>query len=141
MPTSEPATEPASVPSPPPTSVPPSDDASAPPAPPSATPSAPAAPVAMAPGVSRERLARCQRDDQCTLELDFGCCGHCLSLPLTAIGAAANEKARKESNRRCAVMDVDCGAWHCTALPSGCEARAVCRKGWCEVTTSKACEG
>ncbi len=95
----------------------------------------------MTPGVSRERLARCQRDDQCTLELDFGCCGHCLSLPLTAIGAAANEKARKESNRRCAVMDVDCSAWHCTALPSGCEARAVCREGWCEVTTSKACEG
>jgi len=142
-PTLQPPAAPETEPSPAPTATPANGDASAPPAPPSTTPSAsaPAAPPPPAAGVSPKKTARCQRDDQCALELDHGCCGDCQSVPFTAISPAANEKARKESDRQCAVMDVDCSKFRCTPVPSGCEARAVCRKGWCEVVTSKACEG
>lgn len=93
------------------------------------------------PEVSFKKIARCQRDSDCAIEMAYDCCGGCLSTPVSAISAAADRKAKAHDNRMCAVMDVDCSVVRCPKLPPKCRYDAVCRKGWCEVSAADACSG
>jgi hypothetical protein len=76
----------------------------------------------------------CERDRDCFLLPEIGCCGECAPAPpFEAVSAAELDALLLELEERCAQDTRECAPPRCRPVPARCEARARCVDGRCVV--------
>lgn len=78
----------------------------------------------------------CDVDEACELARTVTCCGECEPAPPFS---AITRRDLADLRAACFPAERMCDPPVCSPVPPGCEARAVCRHGKCEVVANAAC--